>query len=465
MCHDAAAMKAIRVPHTLVLLFAMMAAALVLTWILPAGAFETATAEDGREVVVAGTFHHVDDAPTLSPLSLLTAVPRALGDAQGIVFFVLIVGGVLAVIRKTGALDAFLGWALRRFGHRVGLLIFACMLVFGAASSTFGMSEEYIALAVVLMSLCVALRLDAITAVGMMLAGAGIGYGAATLNPFTVMVAQDVAGVAPGSGLWLRAAIFTPLLLIGFHHVFSYARRVRNDPTASLVHDIPEAQAPAPPAYPSLSRTHVGVLLAMVAALALLVVGIIFWGWYLVELSALFFGLGIAAAVIGRLGADETAKIFGQGAAELSMTALLIGFARGIALVLEDGQVLHTVVHGLSVPLSLVGAEVAAVGMLGIQSVLNFFIPSGSGQAFVTMPLMAPIGDLVGVSPQVAVLAYQFGDGFMNMIVPTNAVLMGILGIAGIPYGRWLRFIAPLVLKLLAVAAVILVAAVWLDYQ
>jgi uncharacterized ion transporter superfamily protein YfcC len=256
-----------------------------------------------------------------------------------------------------------------------------------------------------------------------------------------------------------------PLLFIGFHHVFAYARRVRNDPAASLVHDIPEAQHAAPPAYPELSRTHIGVLLAMACALGLLVVGIIFWGWYLVELSALFFGLGIAAAFIGRLGADQTATVFGKGAAELSMTALLIGFARGIALLLEDGQVLHTVVHGLSVPLSAVGAELAAVGMLGIQSVLNFFIPSGSGQAFVTMPLMAPIGDLVGVSPQVAVLAYQFGDGFMNMIVPTNAVLMGILGIAGIPYGRWLRFIAPLVLKLLAAAAIILVAAVVLGYQ
>ena len=458
-------MRGFRVPHTLVLLSAMMAAALVLTWILPAGAFETRTDEGDREVVVPGTFHYVDDADLLSPLSLLTAVPRALGDAQGIIFFVLIVGGVLAVIRKTGALDAFLGWALRRFGHRVGLLIFASMLAFGVASSTFGMAEEYIPLAVVLMSLCVALRLDTVAAVGMMVVGYCIGYGAATLNPFTVMVAQDVAGAPPGSGLWLRAAIFLPLLLVGFHHVYRYARQVQRDPQASLVADVPEAQPPAEPEYPALSRTHVGVLAAMVAALALLIVGIVAWGWYLVELSALFLGLGLAAAVIGRVGADDTAKSFGSGAAELAMTALLIGFARAIALILEDGQVLHTVVHGLSVPLSAVGAELAAVGMLGIQSVLNFFIPSGSGQAFVTMPLMAPIGDLVGVKPQVAVLAYQFGDGIMNMVIPTNAILMGILGIAGIPYGRWLRFVFPLVLKLLALCAIILVAAVWIGYH
>ncbi len=147
------------------------------------------------------------------------------------------------------------------------------------------------------------------------------------------------------------------------------------------------------------------------------------------------------------------------------MTALLIGFARSIALLLEDGQVLHTIVHGLSVPLSMVGPEIAAVGMLFIQSALNFFIPSGSGQAYVTMPLMAPIADLVGLTRQTAVLAYQFGDGFMNMVVPTNPVLMGILGIAGIPYDRWLRFIWPLMVKLLVAASFILVVAVWINYS
>ncbi len=454
-----------RFPHTLVLLFALMVAALVLTWILPAGAFETEERDDGREVVVAETFHRVDDAQTLSPLDLLTVVPRALGDAHEIIFFVLIVGGVLSVIRQTGALDAFLGWALRRFRQRVGLLLFLAMLVFGLASSTFGMAEEYIPLAALLVSLCVALRLDAVTAVGAMVGGYCIGYGAAALNPFTVIVAQDVAGLSPGSGIWLRVAIFLPLLAIGFHHVYRYARRVLADPTASLVYDVADARPPEAPDYPPVSRAHIAVLAAMAGSIALLVVGIVLWGWYLIELSALFFGLGIAAALIARIGPSRAAQTFGKGAAELSMTALLIGFARAIALLLEDGQVLHTVVHGLSIPLSFVGAELAAVGMLVIQSAINVFVSSGSGQAFVTMPLMAPLGDLVGVTAQVAVLAFQFGDGFMNMIVPTNAVLMGILGIAGIPYGRWLRFIAPLVIKLLAAGALILVAAVWLGYQ
>lgn len=456
--------KTTRLPHTLVLLFALMVAALVLTWALPAGAFETEEDEGGREIVVAGTYERAEDPPLLTPLALLTAVPRALADAHKIVFFVLIVGGVLAVIRKTGAIDAFLGFTLRRFGDRVGLLLFAAMLVFGVASSTFGMAEEYIPLAAILISLCVGLRLDTMAAIGAMVAGYCIGYGAATLNPFTVMVAQDVAGVAPGSGLWLRAAIFLPLLFLGFFYVYRYALRVRADPSSSLVADIPEAQPPPSSGYPPLTRARSAIVAAMAGTVALLVVGIAVWDWYLEELSALFLGLGLVAAIAGRLGADRTAREFGAGASELTMTALLIGFARAIALILEDGEVLHTIVYGLSAPLSAVGSELAAVGMLAIQSALNLVISSGSGQALVTMPLMAPIGDLAGVGPQVSVLAFQFGDGFMNMVAPTNAVLMSILGIAGIPYERWLRFILPLVGLLLAAAALILVAAVWLEY-
>jgi uncharacterized ion transporter superfamily protein YfcC len=175
--------------------------------------------------------------------------------------------------------------------------------------------------------------------------------------------------------------------------------------------------------------------------------------------------MGVLAALIGRIAPSDSARVFCEGAAGMTTTALLIGFARGIALILEDGQVLHTVVHGLATPLTTVGAEASAVGMLVIQTLLNFFIPSGSGQALATMPIMVPISDLVGVSRQVAVLAYQFGDGFSNMIVPTNAILMGILGIAGIPYDRWLRFVAPLMGKLLVACAVILVGAVVFGYQ
>ncbi len=455
---------ALRVPHTLVLLFAIMMFALVLTWVLPAGSFDTEVTDAG-EVVVPGTFQVVEDPPVLAPWSLLTAVPRAMADAQAVIFFVFLIGGVIAVVRSTGAIDAMIGGLLERFGDRIGLLIFGSMFTFGVFSATFGMSAEYIAFVGILIALASALRLDTIVAIALLVIGYGVGYGCALFNPFTVLVAQEVAGLQPGSGWWYRAIIAVPMFLIAFHHVYRYAMRVHADPSASLVADVPAAQAPEPEAYPGMTNRRRLVLISGLVTLIALVLGITVADWYLVELAALFLALAIAATLIGGLRLDDAANTFIAGAAQMTGTALLIGFARSIALIMEDGQVLHTVVNGLAAPLSLFPPEISAVGMLLLQSLLNFFIPSGSGQAFATMPLMAPIGDLVNVSRQTAVLAYQFGDGFTNMIIPTNAVLMGILGLAGVPYTRWVRFIGPLLLKLTAAAAVAMVVAVWIGYS
>jgi uncharacterized ion transporter superfamily protein YfcC len=308
------------------------------------------------------------------------------------------------------------------------------------------------------------MRMDAMTAMGIMIGGYGIGYGVAALNPFTVQVAQGVAGLAPTSGWAFRLALFVPFVAIGVHHVWSYARRVQADPSASLMAGIEPAHPPLsdPPSFDGRRKL---VLLLALATLVAMVWGISVRGWYLVELGALFLALAVLAGLVGGLGASGTARRFGEGAAELAVTALLIGFARSIALLLEDGQVLHTIVDAASGPLLAVGSYGAAIGMLVIQTVLNLFIPSGSGQAFVTMPIMAPLADIVGITRQTAVLAYQFGDGLSNMIVPTNIVLMSILGIAGIPYDRWFRFVWPLLLKLLAAAAVALVVAVAIGYQ
>ncbi|TVR15553.1 MAG: YfcC family protein [Balneolaceae bacterium] len=441
-----------------------MAAALILTWILPSGEFSTEENEFGREVVIPGTFEAFDEKEYLHPTSIFTVVPRAFADAQGIIFFVLIIGGALAVVRQTGAIDALLGKMITTFGNVPGPLLFFTMFAFAVASATLGMAEEYIPFAIILVSMCVALKMDSITAIGTMVVGYCIGYAVAVLNPFTLLVAQDVAGLEPTSGAWFRIVLAFPLLAIGFHHVWKYARIVRTNPEKSLVYGIEGNIHQKAPEFPELSLKTISVLLATIVALIVVVVGIALYGWYLVELGALFLGLTIVAGLIAGLGVNKMAEAFGKGAAELTGTALLIGFARSIALIMEDGEILHTVVNYLATPLAAVGPELAAVGMLMIQSVLNFFIPSGSGQALVTMPLMAPIGDLVGVSRQISVLAFQFGDGLMNMIVPTNPVLMGILGLASIPYDKWFRFIMPLLLKLLVFCSIALVIAVVIGY-
>lgn len=442
-----------------------MGLSLVATWIIPSGSFATQENELGRAVVIPGTFETVPQKEYLSISSLFTVVPRAFGDAQGIIFFVLIIGGALAVVRESGAIDALLGNTLRTFGDQPMPLLFFMMLAFSAASATLGMAEEYIPFAIILVSLCIALKMDSVTAIGTMVVGYGIGYGIAVINPFTLLIAQDVAGVPPASGMWFRLVIAGPIFLIGFHHVWAYARRVRQNPENSLVYDEPSDINYETTSYPKMTLRRKAVLGVTFITLIVLVVGIAKYEWYLNELGAMFLTLAVVAGIISGIGLNKTATVFGKGAAELTGTALLIGFARSIALIMEDGEILHTVVNGLATPLSAVGAEAAAVGMLFIQSALNFFIPSGSGQALVTMPLMAPIGDLVGVSRQIAVLAFQLGDGLMNMIVPTNPVLMGILGLASIPYDKWFKFIAPLMLKLVIACSIALVAAVWLGYS
>lgn len=452
-------------PHTLVLMFGLMVVSLIVTWLVPSGSFEMTVNEHGQEVVVSGTFSQIPDKEYLSPFSLFTVIPRALGDAQAIIFFVLIIGGAIKVIRETGAIDAFLGSLIKRYGRQPNMLLFSMMFTFAMVSATIGVAEEYIPFALILVSLCVAMRLDAITAIGTLVVGYGVGYGIAFMNPFTLVIAQNIAGLQPLSGYEFRLAITIPFILVGFHHVWSYARKIQKDPSKSLMKGIEPKEYISLADHPPLNRRRILILLISGAALLGLIVGIATAGWYLVELSALFVGLALVVGIVSGLGANKTAIVFGEGAAELTTTALLIGFARSIALLMEDGMVLHTVVDAAAAPLSAFGPEFAAVGMLFIQSILNFFIPSGSGQAFVAMPLMAPIGDIVGVSRQISVLAFQFGDGLMNMIVPTSPVLMGILGLAGIPYTRWFRFIAPLLVKLFVLCSIVLVIAVWIGYE
>lgn len=454
-----------KVPHTLILLLGMMLVAYVATWIVPQGFFETTTLDNGRQAVVPGTYALAEEQTRLTPMDFLVAIPRAFAAAQDVIFFVFIVGGVLAIARATGTIDALIGNLLERFGHKPSLLIFMVVFCFAMASGAIGTAGEYIPFVLILVGLCKAMRLDAMTAVGMVVAGYGIGYGVSAFNPFTVMVAQKVAEIPVYSGIELRLAIFIPFVLIGFHHVWSYAKKVHADPEQSMTKGLPCPLAGADQAdYPTLNARHKMILFGLVAAIATAVWGISQNGWYLYELGAVFISWGIFTTIVGQIGADRAANEFIEGVKDLASTCVLIGIARGIALIMEDGQILHTLVYAMSTPLSYLGAEMAAVGMFLMQTLLNLFIPSGSGQAYVTMPLMAPVGDIIGVYRQVAVLAYQFGDGFSNMIIPTNAVLMGIIGMAGVPYHLWFRFCLPLIAKLMVAASLVLVLAVTFGY-
>jgi len=455
-----------RVPHTLVLLFGMIVLAQLLTYVLPKGSFERVPDEaHHREKVVPDSYAAVTDASPLPWHATLSSIPRGFEAAQGIIFFCFIIGGAFGVMRATGAIDAFLGFLLDRFATRPTLLIAGTMIVFGLGSATIGMAEEFIPFIPVLVALAVGLGYDRLTGVAILCVGYGVGYGAAPFNPFTVVIAQEIAGLPPTSGWAFRAGLFVVFIALGIHHVFGYAKKVHKDPSKSLIAGIEGGPTVHAERHPHFSGVHRAVLIFLVLTIVLIVYGISRYGWYLTEMGAIFLGLSVLFSFVARLSPDEAAKSFCVGAGELTTTALLIGFARTIELVLTDGLVVDTIIHSIAEPLRNFGATGASIGMLVLQSICNFFIPSGSGQAFVTMPLMTPLSDLVHVNRQVAVLAYQFGDGFTNILVPTNAVLVGILAIAGVPYDRWFRFVLPFMVKVWIVAALAMALAVAIGYS
>ncbi|MCR9246045.1 MAG: TIGR00366 family protein [bacterium] len=420
----------------------------------------------GRTSVVPGSYERIEDAESLPWHAALTSVPKAFTDhdTSSIIFFVFIVGGVIGILRATGAIDAVIGKAIQGFANQPVLLIAVMTLLFAVGSSTIGMAEEYMPFIPLLVTLCLALRMDAIVALGVVYIGAGVGYGCAALNPFTVLVAQGIAGVEPTSGWLFRVVFMLAAVGVGVLHITRYARRIQQNPEASLVRDVDYSEGYEMPADTALTFPRFLVLVAFVSVIVLFVYGVANWDWYFNELMAVFLGLGIVGAILTQLSPNLAAKKFCEGAAEMTTTALLIGVAKTIGVVLTDGQVIDTVIHGIAEAISGFGAFAASIGMLGVQCVTNFFIPSGSGQAYVTMPIMAPLADLTGVSRQTAVLAYQTGDGFMNMIVPTNALLMGMLALGRVPYGRWVRFIVPLLVQLVVLTIVAMFIASLIGY-
>ncbi len=447
-----------RLPHPLILIFMMIVIAQGLTYLLPAGKYE----RDGRKVVV-GTFQSVE-AEALPWHASLTSIPKGMEAAADVIFFVFLVGGVIRVLRATGAIDALIGKAIRTMGGNPFLLIAGMTTLCALGSSTVGMAEEYMPFIPILVTLCVALKMDAIVAMGIVYIGAAVGYGCAALNPFTVLIAQDIAGLPLTSGQAFRWVLLGLFLAMGIHHLIRYAQSVQGEPGKSLVRDVDYSEGFELPKDSALSGRRVGVLVVAMIGIGFFIVGVARWGWYLTELSAVFMGIAILGAMIGRLSLNQTGESFCQGAAEMTTTALLIGFARTIETVLNDGQVIDTIIHHVARVLESGGPSLASAGMLLVQSGCNFLIPSGSGQAYVTMPIMAPLADLTGLTRQTAVLAYQLGDGLMNAVVPTNALLMGMLALGRIPYDRWLRFVLPLMIKLYVVAIVALWIAVRIGY-
>ena len=449
---------------SLVLIFSIIVFAQLLVYLVPQGQFERQPYPENpdRSMVVADSYAlaTTDQQVEMQPWYFLLAIPKGLAAAQDIIFLIFIAGGVIAILRKSGAIDAALHKAVSKLGGSPWILIAGCLIIFSLGAYTIGMGEEYVPLIPIIVTMSLAMRMDAIVAMGMVWIPYGIGWACAGTNPFGVIIAQNIAGVPLTSGWGFRLVMLAVFLGVAFHHLYRYAMRVQRYPETSLVAHIDYSKGFDLPKDLQLTGKRIAILLVFVGAIIGFVYGVTKYGWYIDELNAIFLGIGLVTALIARIPAGETSRTFIRGAAEMTTAALLVGFARSIEVVLSDGQIIDTVINAIASVLANFGAEASAIGMLVVQTICNFFIPSGSGQAFVTMPIMSPLATLTGVPQQTAVLAYQFGDGFTNMIVPTSALVMGALALGKIPYGAWVRFITPLLLKIFALAIVFLVLTV-----
>jgi uncharacterized ion transporter superfamily protein YfcC len=467
-----------KAPDTTLIIFSIIVLAALLAWVIPPGAFETVemeTAAGTKNAVVPGSFHFVERADvgfvarvigTLG--AILTAPILGIIDAADIIGFVLLVGGAFGVLQRTGAVDAGLERLVRgaRRSRSVELLTIPLfMILFSLGGATFGMSEETVPFILIFVPLALSLGYDSITGVAIPFVGAGAGFAGAFLNPFTVGVAQGIAEVPLFSGQGFRIVLWLVITSVAVAYVMWHAHRVKRDPEKSPVYEIDQKKRAAgvhatEEGFGRLSRPQVWVLVVFFAGIALLVWGVTQQGWYIVEIAALFLAMGIAMGIAGRLGPSETSQAFMAGAKDLLVTALVIGLARGILIVMQDAQIIDPILHALASVIGEAGPTIAAQVMFLVQTAINFFVPSGSGQAALTMPIMAPLSDLVGVSRQTAVLAYQLGDGFTNLIIPTSAILMGALALADVPWQRWARWILPLQLIFIALGFLALAIAV-----
>jgi uncharacterized ion transporter superfamily protein YfcC len=477
-----------RMPHVFVLLTLVILVCAVATWVVPSGEYDRETREvDGRSrtLVVPGTFTDVpkhysvagalledpqpDRATPVGLLGFLAAIPRGMEAAADIIFFIFVIGGVFGILEHTGVITASVGKLVERLQGRGALLTVVVMTVFAAGGSTLGMGEEFIPLVPVIVMMARRLDYDALYGLALVLVAAQVGFAAATTNPFTVSVAQSIAELPLHSGFELRLVFSVCALGVAIVHVLRYGARVRRDPARSLVADVPEAwqeyEDDVPITGHDYRAHHTAILVVCAAIFTFIVIAVQRFHWWMAEMGAGFLLMGIAAAVLSRMPVNEAARAFVRGCQEMVVAALVVGFARGIAVVLEDGLIIDTVVHGAALALEQVPRYVAVLGMLAFQTVLNLFIPSGSGQAAVAMPLMAPLADLIGVTRQVAVFAFSCGDGFSNSLIPTSGILMAMLGLSRVPYARWLRFMLPLFGQLMLLSAAFLVFAVATGYR
>jgi len=430
-------------PHPLALLVGGIVLATALTWIIPAGEYQRRDDPvTKRSVVVNDTYHRVEPAP-VTMTAMLVAIPVGLEKGADVIFFVLLAGGALVVLDRTGALQRALDALARALGSREVLIVPVMCLFFGTMGAVENMQEEIIALMPLLLIVVRGVGFDALTAALMSAGAAMVGSAFSPFNPFQALIAQRLAGIPPGSGWRPRLVMLLLAMALWIAATMRHAMRTRGAAHRA------EGRAPAA----SARRTQLAGVLALVA-LGVFITGVTRWDWGFEEMGALFFAMGTVVGLVGGLGVKGTSEGFADGFAQVAYASLLIGFARVISVVLQQGRVMDTIVYALFTPLAHLPLVASAAGMVGVQALIHVGVPSVSGQAALTMPVLVPVSDLLGMSRQVTVLAYQTGAGLCELLTPTNGAMMAVIASAGVTYPRWIRVVLP-VTGLLAAGALV----------
>lgn len=472
MTNATAAPKKLKMPHVLAFLFLMVLVMTAFTWIIPAGEYdrETVKTELGTQSrVVPGSYHAVPPVPQ-QVWKVAPALVKGFQDSASMIFMVLFCGAAIAILERTGTVHALFQRFIRKMRGREHLAIFAVMLLMSMGGAVGAFANNVLALMPLAVLLARGLGYDSVVGFGMIYLGAFAGFNVGWGNVFTVGIAQNVAQIPQFSGLGVRVLFHAVNLLLTYAFVALYAGRIKRNPAKSLLYEegLPlsevvgstEEDAKLQP----LSWRQLCCALITVTGFGSIVWGSVSWGWGVPDYSAVFLGMALLIGLVGGLGVNGTADAFVKGCATLIIGAFVIGISRAISVVMADGKIIDTVVHCLSEPIAHYGPIVGANLMFYANTLINFFINSGSGQAVVVMPLMVPLADLAGITRQVAVQAFQFGDGFSNCIYPTSGILMSALALAGIPYQKYLKWFLPLILLqtvLASAALTVLQAADW----
>lgn len=462
----------IKMPHTLVIIFSLICFAMIISFIVPGGKYGTMEKEiksgdsvTVRTVIDPDSYEPAESVPQ-GPWKMVNAIMKAMqhDHAVGIIFFILLIGGAFGIVNETNTIEEALSSLVKHMGSSSKGVIPAIMIVFSLGGATFGMCEETIPFVAMAVPLALKLGYDSITGVAMIYLAAMIGFATAFLNPFTVGVAQGIAEVPPFSGMTYRLGLWVFFTAFSVWWVMRYAKKIKKEPELSLVYELDQEKrrqsAESASSSKGLLKGQIAVLFVVTAGFSAIIYGAIELDWYIDEMASMFLAIGILSGVVAGLTPNAIARSFVKGCSDICGAAIMVGFARTVLVILEDAMVMDTILHYVSGLIKDFSPAISVQAMYAFQTLTNFFVPSGSGQASLTMPIMTPLADILGVTRQTAVLAYQFGDGFTNLIIPTSAATIAALGMGAVPWSKWAKWILPLIVIYFILGALFLIPPV-----